>query len=629
MRPIFSLRAGSAGTALALFASLGCTGVITEPIEGSVPGEGSGATPGAGAAPSTGATGGSTASGGRSNPGTGGSSGNSTGGSNASGGASGTSGSAGSSGTGSDPLPPGTTPVCPDNGVHLGSAPIRRLSGHEYLNTLSDLFPGVAPELPVLPIEDPVDSFENDARALGPSDLYVSRWEEIAYRYTTAVTENETALAEFLPCAADAADAVAQKACGAELVESFGLLTHRRELTTEEKTRYQTLFDTQLAAIDFAAAVQLTSMAMLQSPWFLYRVEPARSGSNGLAALDSWEMASRLSYFLWQSTPDEALLERAAAGTLTEDTSLESEIRRMLADPRARKATVDFHRQWLYFDRILKEEHATRVDAVSPNWTAATQASAREELLRFTERTLFDGDGTLSSLFLSRETSVDSLLADIYGVSGPTEAGTWQNVTLPETERAGILTRVGFLAAHAHSANGSPPLRGNFIVQRLFCQVVDPPPPGTDTSLPDEPGDDLTNREIFEQKTSPATCRGCHSVLNGFGFALEAFDAAGAYRATDNGQDVDATATLDGTDVTGVVNGAVELSERVVASEQVNNCALSRWVRYASGRGVEMNDQCALARLNEAFTASGGNIVELMVSIATSPEFRNRPPESP
>jgi hypothetical protein len=220
---------------------------------------------------------------------------------------------------------------------------------------------------------------------------------------------------------------------------------------------------------------------------------------------------------------------------------------------------------------------------------------------------------------------VNGPLAAVYGVDGPNDADTWQAVTLPEGERAGFVTKVGFLAAHSHGANGSPPLRGSYVMQRLFCLPVDPPPPGTDTTPPDPTGSALTNREQFEERTSPGDCRGCHAMLNPFGFALEHYDAIGAYRDTDNGQPVNAVVELVDTDVTGQVNGGIELSEKLAVSQQVSDCAVSRWFRYARGRGVESSDACAMQRMKAAFASSGGNIVDLMVSLATSEEFRRRP----
>lgn len=520
--------------------------------------------------------------------------------------------------------------VCDDQEIperlRLGTAPMRRLSSTEYLRTLSDLFPGVAPELPALPIEDPVDAFDNDARALGPSDVAVARWEEIAFRYTRDLTADAAALEAFLPCAASLTDRASAEACGAELVESFGLKTHRRPLTPEEQARYRALFEQQLEAIDFEAAVQLTAMAMLQSPWFLYRLElPDGEASGEVVALDSWQLASRLSYFLWQRMPDDELFDAARADRLTDPAELERQARRMLRDPRARDAVVDFHRQWLFFDRIRRAEHDSRVPELFPTWNAATQAAAHEELLRFVRRTVFDGDGTLAALLLSRETEVDASLAEIYGVEKPPRAGQWSPVTLPAGERAGFLTRVGFLAAHAHSANGSPPLRGAYVMQRLFCIRPGAPPPDADTSPPVVEGTDLTNRELFEQRAAPARCQGCHVIIDSFGFGFEHYDAIGAYREIDNGKPVDARVTLVGTDVTGEVDGAIELSEKLAQSTQVAECAVSRWFRYARGRAIEPVDRCVLERLNERFQQSGGDILELMVDLTLSPDFRYRP----
>lgn len=531
----------------------------------------------------------------------------------------------GSNAPGTTPSDPDAPVTCSDDILELGSAPLRRLSSTEYLNTLADLFPGIQPELPVLPVEAPVDSFDNDARALGPSDVSISRWEEIAFRYTSALCDDPELLSAALPCAAEVDDEDSARACGADFVASFGTKTHRRPLSDEETARYRALFDAQLASIDFEGAVQLTAMAMLQSPWFLYRIEASDGGNtDGAVPLDSWQIASRLSYLLWQSLPDRALFDAAAAGELTDPAEIENQVRRMLNEPRARTALGDFYRQWLYFDRIDAEEHGSRVPELFPNWTPETQASAREELLRFAERATFEGAGTLSELLLSRETDVNGPLAEIYGVDAPDE-GEWHTVTLPEGERAGILTRIGFLAAHAHSANGSPPLRGNYVMQRLFCLELPPPPADADTSPPNAEGTPLTNRELFEERTAPDSCQACHTVLDSFGFGFENYDAVGAYRVEDNGQPVDAVVTLVGTDLSGDVDGAIELSERLVESEQVQSCAVSRWYRYAVGRGVEARDACALEPLNQRFQDSEGSFIDLLVAIATSPEFRHRP----
>lgn len=133
---------------------------------------------------------------------------------------------------------------------------------------------------------------------------------------------------------------------------------------------------------------------------------------------------------------------------------------------------------------------------------------------------------------------------------------------------------------------------------------------------------------MFEERTAPPECQGCHIVIDGFGFGFEHYDAIGAYRETDNGHPVDAKVTLVGTDVTGEVDGALEMSRALAESEQVAACAVSRWYRYSQGRSLESVDDCQLERLNESFAASGGNIIELMVELTTSAEFRHRPATS-
>lgn len=524
-----------------------------------------------------------------------------------------------------DPLDLSEPVTCDAATFELGSAPLRRLTGREYLHTLEALFPDVNPELPELPTEAPVDSFDNDALALGPSAVAVARWEEIASRYADAVASDDERLVAFLPCAADVDDRASALACGDELIDTFGTRTHRAALSAAEQERYQGLFATQLDAIDFEAAVQLTMMAMLQSPGFLYRIENTTDADGDAAQLDAFSVASRLSYLFWQNMPDAALLDSAASGALLQADELERQVVRMLSDERAGDALVDFHRQWLYFDRILKEEHDTRVPDQFPDWTGATQTAAREELSRFVRRVVFENRGTFRDLLLSTDAEVNAELAEIYGVDGPNSNDEWETITLPSEERAGLLTRVGFLAAHAHSANGSPPLRGSYVMNRIFCLPPASPPADADTSEPYAEGQGTTNRELFEERVAPAQCQGCHTVIDGFGFAFEHYDAIGGYRDIDNGAAVDASVTLSGTDIEADVDGALELSQVIADSEQVAQCVTGRLLRYAVGRSLESADACLFERLLSRFNESDGNFQDMLVELATSREFQTVP----
>jgi hypothetical protein len=458
--------------------------------------------------------------------------------------------------------------------------------------------------------------------------VQIARWEDIAWRYGEAITNDARALTSFLPCAADATTADGERRCGEQFVRDFGLRALRRPLESDEADRYETFFEAQRLEIDFRAAIQLTAMAMLQSPAFLYRLEiSAAPSGESIAALDSFEIATRLSYFLWETTPDQTLLDAALEGALEEPEQVEEHARRMLEDPRARAAVTDFHRQWLDFDRILESEHQRRVPENFPSWNEALRSAIREEQDRFVESTLFDGEGTLKALLTSRRTWVNRALADLYEVPGPSNNETWIEAELPEGERSGILTRAAFLASHSHAANGSPPLRGVFITERLLCEGRPSPPPDANLSPPAAaPGSGpQTNRELFEERTSPSLCQNCHVRMDGFGFGFENYDAIGAFRELDNGLPVDASGNVIGTDVDGPYVGGVELSQVLAESERVQSCATRNWVRYALGRAPERSESCFINRLASGFASTGGNVRELLISIVTSPEFRHRP----
>jgi hypothetical protein len=217
-------------------------------------------------------------------------------------------------------------------------------------------------------------------------------------------------------------------------------------------------------------------------------------------------------------------------------------------------------------------------------------------------------------------------MSRVYGLPAPRDPAGFQPVTLPSSQRAGLLTRVAFLAGYSHAGATSPPVRGNGIQLRLLCELPISPPPGVDLSQPKAAPDagPETNRQLFEQRTAPAMCQGCHAGLNGIGFGFENYDAAGHYQTTDDGLPVDATGALIGTDVDGPFNGAVELSKVLSTSRKVHACAAQSWVRFALGRAVVDVETPTVTALGTSFLESGGDLRALMLSIATSPSFRLR-----
>lgn len=507
--------------------------------------------------------------------------------------------------------------VCQNpNEIVVGSSPVRRLTNVEYENTVRELLGGSIPQLPEQPSDAVLEgSFENDAFTLGPSDVRIARYETAAVSLGSHAVNNGAARSRVLPC--DTTDA----ACGREFVESFGKRAFRRPLTSEELDRWTGFFESQRAAIDFDAAVQLTVTGMLQTPQFLYRLESEGSEVNAdQLALSPYELASRLSYFLWEAMPDDELMAAADAGALATDEELEAQARRLLADDRARATVRNFSRQWLYLDRVLGED---KLPELFPMWQGLVRQSAKEESLLFIENAFFDG-GTVNDLFTSNVAYVDDVMAELYDIPSPSEP--WSPVELDPQERAGLLSRIAFLAGNAHDANGSPPLRGVYVMERLLCEVRPSPPANANLSPPEADPDrgPMTNRQLFEERTAPPSCQGCHIRIDGFGYGFENYDAVGMYRAEDTGLPVDASGFANGIGNDAEYDGAIELQALLGESDVVRDCVARQWFSYANGRGTEPADACQVEAIERAFAESGGNLMELLVSIVTRPEFRLR-----
>lgn len=510
--------------------------------------------------------------------------------------------------------------------VAVGPAPLRRLSNREYLNALADLFPDQHPTLPELPDDTPIAGFENAAETQQPSDLRIARYETIANLYAQAATADTDTVRALVGCS-DWSLPDQAATCAAQLVTEVGARIFRRPLDGEERARFATRFAGWAAAIDFEGAVRLTLSAMLQSPQFLYRPEPApaTAAPGSVVPVEPYAMASRLSFLLWESIPDDALLRAAARDGLRTVEQIGGQAQRMLSDDRARRVFWDFHRQWLGLDRILEDEHLVRTPEVDPLWTPASQSSAAEETRVFVENVLMDG-GTLPDLLRSRRAWVDGEMARIYGLALPPDPTAWSEVSLPSTERAGLLTRASFLAGYSHRGGTSPPVRGNAIQLRLLCQPPLSPPPGANLSMPvgDPAAGPQTNRELFEARTSPAACQACHASLNGFGFGLESYSASGAHQSLDNGLPVDTRGQINGTDVDGPFDGGIELSEALARSRVVHHCATERWIRFALGRAAVDTEGPQVEALATTFLESGGDVRQLLVGIVTAPTFRMR-----
>jgi hypothetical protein len=499
------------------------------------------------------------------------------------------------------PVPPPATPP----------SPVRRLTVEELNRTLADLFPGT--DLPdVVVTEDNGKDFAQQASRQVVSDLYVEQ-----------LRAGINAVAEAVFAGADPRDGAASEddAVDAALVDLLPR-AFRRPVSDDEVARFKGFFVERKAELGFVAAYQLLLQAVLQSPAFLYRLELDASGEaddRGRIPVSSIEMASRLSYFLWGTMPDDELMQAAVDGKLQNADKLAEQAERMLADPRAMQAIQSFHRQWLDFDRVLQTNKSPER---FPQYNEFLRGAMRDEASAFIEL-VFQQDAKLRTLLTSRQTKLIPALGPVYGVD-VSEDGPL--VELPP-ERSGILTQAQFLAARGHAVEGSPVLRGVFVLEKLVCEA--PPPPGGDIDTtppqPEEDGDaPRTNRARYKAHEDQPVCAGCHQPIDGIGFGLEAFDAVGQFRTQDNGFDIDASGTLEQTRVGGTFDGAAALGQKLADSPVVSACVARHWFRFANGRREEAGDQDDLDAVTAEFDGADGDVRVLLRAIVTSDAFRLR-----
>nr|MCH9686673.1 DUF1592 domain-containing protein [Deltaproteobacteria bacterium] len=373
----------------------------------------------------------------------------------------------------------------------------------------------------------------------------------------------------------------------------------------------------------FAAGVRLVLEAVLQSPHFLYRVETSSEIIDDVIPLSSWEAASRLSYFLWNSMPDAELLAAAEAGELADTEGVEAQVRRMLENGKAETVVERFHQQLLHVEKFALADPSP---VFYPDVPEDLGALALEEHDQFVRHTVFDKDGSWRDLLTSTETYVNDDLARLYGLSGQF-GEEFSPVELDPTERAGLFTQIGFLVANATSAQPDPIHRGAFLAKHIVCHTIAAPPDDI-TPVP-APEPDQTNREAVVAHTEMpgSECLGCHKpLINPFGFAFEHYDAAGSFRDVDAGQSVDSSSTVILGSEAVEVAGAIELATAMAESEVVHQCYLEHWMQFAMGRPSDEADEPLTERLAISSLEDAG-VKDLLVELATSRPFLTRAAE--
>lgn len=503
--------------------------------------------------------------------------------------------------------PAAPTPAAP---IIAAPAPLRRLTNEEYNNTIRDLLGDTSRPADAFPPDEAIGGFENNTVSPITQDLverYLETAETLAAR---AITHIDT----LAPCPTSSKPLV----CARGFIDAFGRRAYRRPLTDDERAGLLDIFAEKEKQAGYARAIELVLEAILISPHFLYRPEP-NDGALKARQLSGYEIATRLSYFLWVSTPDDTLLDAAAAGKLATRQDVERVARRMLASPRAIEGIRSFHRQWLEL-RMLTT--AAKSPVLYPAFTPELKEAMVEETLRFTTHAVLQGGDTVATLLTSKKSFLNASLAKLYGVPAPRSEG-FALVDLPPDQRSGLLTQAAVMSVLAGAEDTSPMLRGKFVLEKLLCARIRPPPAGL-TILPPAVDGKLSKKERFKQHRADPKCSFCHDTLDPPGFAFEQYDAIGAFRSSDGPLLIDATGEITHTDdADGPIAGAVGLAERLGASKQVRRCMTTQWFRAALGRVERAEDKNAIDALYQAFAKAGFDVRELIIAIVTSDVFRH------
>jgi mono/diheme cytochrome c family protein len=416
-------------------------------------------------------------------------------------------------------------------------------------------------------------------------------------------------------CRPAGATAAAEEACARQIIGTVARRAYRRPIPAAELDNLIGFYKAVPAPTSFDKRIQLTLRRILASPKFVFRVEPDPPGTKPGATykITDLELASRLSFFIWSSIPDDELLSLASQNKLSTPAVLERQVRRMLADPKAGALGENFAGQWLQLRNLAN----VIPDPVEfPNFDDnLRKAFAKETELFFTE------DRSIVDLLTADYTFVNEKLAKHYRI--PNVYGSqFRRVPVKDEARRGLLGQGSMLTVTSHAATTSPVLRGKWILENIYGTPPPPPPPNVPSLEPEGETGPRTIRQQMEKHRNNAACASCHKLMDPIGFALENFDAVGAWRTKDVGAPIDASGQLsDGTEV----NGAVTLRQAIVKRSDVFARTLTeKLLTYAVGRGPTYNDMPVVRSVVRDAARQNYKFSSIVLGIVNSTPFRMR-----
>ncbi len=515
-------------------------------------------------------------------------------------------GSANESGSETSGVPEDEEPVDDETLSMIGENGMRRLTAAEYDATVRDLL-GVEVSANLLLPEDWRQPFDNDYTTQVASAALIEGAELLAADVAALALETPQGRDAIVGCTPSGPG---DAACFTEFVTRFGRRALRRPLTDEEIARFASLIAEGEESGDFYLAVDVALRAFLQHPAFLYRVEVGTpiAEDPGVFRLNDFEVATRLSYLVWGSTPNDELLDLAAADGLGTSDEIAAAAEEMLLDERARARIGRFHALWLGYEQL---PHA-------PDLANAMQAETQALI----DRVVFDESLPWQDLLRSEQTWVDDTLAAHYGLPAPEGGAGW--VDYGDSGRRGLLSHGTFLSSYAKVGDSSPTKRGILVRTRLLCDVIPDPPPNVDVDNT-EPPEGVCKEAFYREVHAQGGCAGCHALMDPIGLGLENYDHTGAFRTVENENPecvISGEGALDGQPF----NGPAELSDLLLESGKLNRCVATQLYRFAMGR-TELHDidEAFLDHVTERVAAEGDfDFAEMMIGFVATDAFRFR-----
>lgn len=499
-----------------------------------------------------------------------------------------------------------------------GPIVIRRLTGEQYRHSIADVF---GSDIKI------AGRFEPGVRkegllAVGAGTVTITpagfeQFQKMA-RSIAAQVVDEQHRAALIPCKPASATA-ADETCVRQVLQKYGRLLVRRPLATTELNEYVAVANTAADTLgDFYAGAGFGLTGLLVAPEFLFRKETSEPDPShpGAFRLDAYSKASRLSFLLWDTTPDDELLTAAERGELHEREGLARQVDRLLGSQRLQAGVRSFFADILGFDRF---DNVAKDTVIYPKFGANVAADAREQTLRTITDLLITRNGDYRDLFTTRRTSMTRWLGMVYAVPVESPDG-WEPYEFPEGDpRTGILSQVSFLSLYSHPGRSSPTLRGKALRELLLCQPVPPPPNNVNfANVQDTHNPKFrTARDRLGAHRTDAVCAGCHKITDPIGLALEHFDSLGEYRDLENGAPIDTSGDFDGMEFRDSAGLGKALHDSPIAA----SCLVSSVYRYATGRGIEANEKAWAAWLDQRFVAEGYQVPALLRQIAMSEAF--------